>query len=377
MAGDDSAREIGWRFRDEREYIERYVRLLRLKSTLHDRQVSDLNRTLKRVEIKPLPTRRYDRIGQPYLPDEVKSLLDAIRETGPEVYQTILGHEQRLDDIPSIPMNAAVDDIDRLFEWVGYFMERLPDDPEKDEVDSVLQNAIEDARTVDEDVDEDERMAPTTLRTLLSAAVDHALYAKIRERVDAMVYAREQFEEIEILARMGVADSEINVLRQGFVLLMTAFDAAVFDLTRIALRRKFFDLIGAFAEKDKVTLKILGEAGSFETFRDKMIEDQLKKRYLKDLLSLLETLGVNCTDETVGDRPVELIELVLRRNVHIHNRGIVDERYLELDATTGKPKYNLYSLNIGDSAIIDDEYFRTSVRLCSNCVARLVKWSDE
>ncbi len=88
-----------------------------------------------------------------------------------------------------------------------------------------------------------------------------------------------------------------------------------------------------------------------------MIEDQLKKRYVKDLLGLLQALGVPCWDETKGDRPVQLVELVLRRNIHVHNRGIVDERYLESDPSSGKAKYNLYNLQLGQLAIIDDEYF--------------------
>ena len=55
--------EIECRFGNELEYIERYVKLLRAKSTVHDRQVLDLNRILIRVQINPLPTRHYDRAG--------------------------------------------------------------------------------------------------------------------------------------------------------------------------------------------------------------------------------------------------------------------------------------------------------------------------
>jgi hypothetical protein len=377
MSGDRNVSEIGCRFRNELEYIERYVYLLRAKSTLHDRQVLDLNRILKRVQINPLPTRHYDRTGKPYSSDEIAKLLDAIRLTGPEVYQTILGHEQRLDDIPSFLMNGpAAEHMDRLHEWVDYLVERLSDDPEDDEVENVLRNAMEEARTVERDMDEDERIPPDALRTLLNTAVDHALHAKVHQRVDAMVYARQQFEEIEVLARMATPNAEINVLRQGFLLLMTAFDAAVFDLTRIGFRRKFFDLVGAFGKQEKVSLENLGEAGSFEAFSDQVIEEQLKKRYVKDLLGLLQALGVQCVDEAAGDRPVQLVELVLRRNLHVHNRGVVDERYLEPDPVTRKSKYNLFNLKLGDLAIIDDGYFQAAIRLCSNCVERLAKWSD-
>ncbi len=104
---------------------------------------------------------------------------------------------------------------------------------------------------------------------------------------------------------------------------------------------------------------------------------ELTKRYLKDLLAQLQILGVSCVDESVGDRPVQLVELLLRRNLHIHSRGIVDERYLEADPDTGKPRYNLYNLKLGAVAYIDNVYFITAGRLCSNCVDRLARWSEK
>lgn len=376
MSGDHEVREIESGLRKELEYIERYVRLLRAKSTLHDRQVSDLNRILKRVEIE-LP-RRYDRVGKPYSPEEVTQLLDAIRIAEPEVYQTIFADEERTFDTPSFLLGGPDADYikDRLPEWVDYLVERLSDDPEDDEVQNVLRNAVGEVRALEHEWDEEERSPPDALWALLVTAVEHTMRAKARERGAAMVYATEQFEEIEVLARMATPDAEINVLRQGFVLLMAAFDTAVFDLTRIGFRRKFFDIIRVFDKQETFSLEKLRKAGSFDAFRDQVIEEQLKKRYVKDLLGLLQKLGVQCADESEGDHPVQLTEMVLRRNLHVHNRGIVDKRYLEPDSNTKKPKYNLHNLKLGESAIIDDGYFQTAIRLCSNCVERLAKWSD-
>ena len=180
-----------------------------------------------------------------------------------------------------------------------------------------------------------------------------------------------------MLSRMAEPDAEINaMLRQGFILLMTAFDAAVFDLARIAFRRKFFQLIGVFGKQDKVTLEALGEAGSWDVFQEQVIEEQLKKRYLKDLLSLFQELSVRLVDEKLG-RPVHLTELILRRNLHVHGRGVVDDRYLEPDPKSGKPKYNLFNLKHGQIAHIDDKYFQTALLLCGGCVERLIAWVDE
>src|SRR5205807_150117 len=125
------------------------------------------------------------------------------------------------------------------------------------------------------------------------------------------------------------------------ILLMTAFDAGVFDLVRIAFRDRFFAMVKVFGNQDKFSLKELGGYSSFEAFRDHVVEAQLKARYLKDLLFTLKELGVRCEDTGGHDLTVRLVELVLRRNVHLHNRGVVDERYLERDQR-GKPKYNVY-----------------------------------
>jgi hypothetical protein len=277
-----NAEEVRRRLREEQQHIEQYTRYLHAKSTIHDHHVLELNRILQRVPIDPLPIRRYDRIASAYSPLEIAELLTAIGKAEPEVYQTILGYEQRLDVIPSFGLSGpAAGYLDRLDEWVDYLMERLSDDPEEEEVEAVLRNATREAQEVDQDLDEEDRIPPEVLRALLVTAVAHAMHAKVRRRIDAMVYAREQFEELQVLARVALPDAEINVLRQGFVLLMTTFDAAVFDLVRIAFRKNFFRLIGIFGKQDKISLEAIGEAGSLEALRDQMVEEQLKKRYVR------------------------------------------------------------------------------------------------
>lgn len=135
-------------------------------------------------------------------------------------------------------------------------------------------------------------------------------------------------------------------------------------------------MIKTFGKHEKLSLEALGDTGSFEALREQIIEEQLKKRYVKDLILLLPSFGVQCVDEGAGDRIVHLIELVLRRNVHVHNRGVVDERYLEADAASGKPKYNLFNLNLGENAAIDQGYFENAIRLSTNCVNGILAWCD-
>lgn len=370
------AREVGCRFHEEIEYIERYVDLLRLKSTLHDEQVKELNRILRRVDLNSLPVRKYERLGKPYSVDEASILMDAIRLSKPDLYQTILGYEQRLDDIPSILINSpAADYVDRLGEWVEFMIAHLQDDADEVQIDRLLNDVMHEALAVENEQDEDDRIPPEALRALLLSAIEHAQHINVRQQLDAVVYAKQQFHELDVLARMAQPGTEINVLRQGFLLLMTAFDAAVFDIVRVALHARFFELIPMFGKQDKVTLEAIGAAGTFDSFREQVINDQLKKLYLKDVLHLLNSLGVECADIAAGDRFVDLVELVLRRNLHVHNRGIVDSRYLERDPITNKPKYNLYNLAINDLAPIDDAYLNQAMTRCRVCIDRLVNWA--
>jgi hypothetical protein len=379
MSNERTEHSVLARYHEERDYIQRFTRFLQSKATLHDEQVRSLNRILARVEVPLLPLRSYDRAGEDFSPQEFDTLVTAIRKIDPEVYQTILGHEQRLDDIPSFGLDGpAAGHLHQLHEWVDFTMSRTSDDPDEAEVESFIDHTLHEyERDFPGDADAEDYMEPDDLRALLLVALDHAHHAKVRQRVDAMVYAREQFEEIELLARVARPDAEINPLRQGFLLLATAFDAAVFDLMRLGFKKKFFQLVGIFGGNDKWSMKEMAEAGSFGAIRERIIEEQLKKRYVKDLISILAELGVKYLDVKVGDKHADLIEMIQRRNIHVHNRGVVDERYLEIDANTGKAKFNTYNLKLGDVACIDLSYMEKGYRLCDKCVFGLAQWVEK
>lgn len=202
------------------------------------------------------------------------------------------------------------------------------------------------------------------------------MYIIYSRRLYDLEYLRDKLSELDTIARTTRPDAEINVLRQGFILLMTAFDAAIFDLVRIALHKNFFKLITVFGKQDKISIESLTKHSSFEGFRDEFIEEQLKAKYLKDLLFILNNkLSVPCVNEANGERFVQLIEMVLRRNVHIHNRGRVDEKYLEREPN-GSPKYNFYNLQLGSLAQVDAAYWQLANNLCRNCILSVSAWVE-
>lgn len=41
----------------------------------------------------------------------------------------------------------------------------------------------------------------------------------------------------------------------------------------------------------------------------------------------------------------------------------------------GKAQFNIYNLQLGSTAIIDNDYFERAVRLCDGCVERVATWA--
>jgi hypothetical protein len=205
----------------------------------------------------------------------------------------------------------------------------------------------------------------------IEQGIKQAIACKRARKLGSLLAVKDEWDQVQLLARSTRPDAVINVLRQSFILLMTAFDAAIFDLVRVALKRRFFALASAFGKKgEKLSFQELTSHGSFEAVRDHIIETQLKKCYVKDLLFLLrDPWGVDCVDPAAGDKYERLIEFVLRRNVHVHNRGVVDQRYLDEEK-------NLDGLAIGEVAVIDQAYWERANRLCKGCVERVAAWAD-
>jgi hypothetical protein len=374
MAIVQGAVEIRQRFETERDYIQQYVEFLLLRASIDDSRIFELNKTLRGYRLPKLLTRGYERAGTDFSSAEIDALVASIDEVTPAVREALRAWEEKQTRRRPLvtPRGTTLEHGDLFDEWVVYLMQQLRREPRPKEIENVRRVALREAT---EQTDRAEGVSDEVLENVVHDALDTVLYIKRQAKEGALQNALDHFAELRIIARVGTPHAEINALRQGFILLMTVFDAAIFDLMRLKLRRDFFGLIGEFGNKEKVSFVQIGEAGSFDVFRDRVIEEQLRRRFVKDLLFILRHLGIACTDEANGDQFVMLVELVLRRNIHVHNRGVVDEKYLEKDKNDGV-QYNIYDFQLGDVAAVDSEYWDRAIRLSTECVARVTAWVD-
>ena len=143
--------------------------------------------------------------------------------------------------------------------------------------------------------------------------------------------------------------SSSNIFRQSFINIFSVFDAYVFEhlkqffYANSTQLENFFDIKNN--EKVKITLDEIVCFDSIEDLKIDMVQKQFSKRYLSELISKLKRYKPNIFNNV--DYPM-LMEMIERRNIHLHNKGFADNKYCN--------SFNIYKLSVDDYAYIDSDY---------------------
>ena len=352
MATDRTAVEVKTRFSEEQVYIQRYTEFVMRELYLGMFQIHLTGEQLRAFGIPCVIIRDRKQEGAQ------DANIQAIESGLVILNQKIQDEQKKLDqDFPGEDLSSLMS---RQPKHLNYIERRFGD-----------RLLIEDKESIAKDcltkLNKKKGEGFETIETM-TEIVKEIVGRRRAGHLSALQLCKNGCDIIALMARGVRSDSEINVLRQSFILLMTAFDAAIFDLVRVALNRRFFQLAKAFGDEEQYNVENIAEFGSFEALQENIIEKELKNRFIKELLYLLNRdWKVECVD--TGDKFVRLIEFVLRRNLHIHNRGVVDKRYLDFNL-------NLDRLVVGKVAIIDEGYWKMANRMCKTCVDRVAAWAD-
>lgn len=363
------------RFEEELDAIDAYVNLLQDRAFVSAQDVNRLIRTLEEYNIsddKP----DVKLVPGSYTIEELQSVHDFIRAVQPNLDAAFREAENELISIAKPDNLDAVDVRSLEGECIQYVLELLGNGEEVPDFYNIRLDLKEQIRSQAQIYSDeyDKNYQHPNEEALVEFAIRSAIYLNAAEKTYRLHEALESADEIDANLRIIRTEATVNVFRQAFILLMTIFDATIFDLMKLALTRNFFRLIGSITKQDRLPYERFGSHTSFDSLRNEIIEEKLKPKYLKDLLFIIRDQGVplNIDPYNFGN----LIELVLRRNIHVHNRGIVDERYLERNSG-GDVMFNFDNFSLGDFADINQDYWTKAKAMCQGSVRIICNWVDD
>lgn len=154
----------------------------------------------------------------------------------------------------------------------------------------------------------------------------------------------------------------LNIYRQSFIQLISAFDTAVFDCFKLKFENNFFDMLKMF-ENGNIKYHEIAEYKTFENLKQEVTEKKLRNCYLKDLLIIARNINKDIFLISGQDSYISFREKINCRNCHIHNNGFVDKAYLGLEDSTNVT-FNVYQYGLGSYLEIDINYLKDTAISC-------------
>ncbi len=365
-----SARELYQRFVDSQTAIAEYLDLLELRLQVGRARVTSALSALERHSLLQEDWRAVWRGPDALTPDELRDLAPRLHGIAPQV-QAAHDHASRaVEEMTAEGPPSGRDFVDVRSlegECVQYFIDVLDCRDPENVPESMLNELAQQLEQNNAQYADEPDFEPVDPEAVIAVALPWAQYVLRQRDCEHLSEAMAVIDEIRLLAEVARPTGLLNARKQAFILLVASLDATVFDLLREAIRRDFFRLIAMLAGSEKIAYRELEDIQSWDDFQDQAIDQQLRRRYLKDILNVLHSEGlVALVDEGVADEFGHLLEVVQRRNCHMHSSGAVDAHYLT--------EANMYGLALGDPLPIDAQYWDRANRMCEFAVRQIAEW---
>lgn len=196
--------------------------------------------------------------------------------------------------------------------------------------------------------------------------IEYAIAYYYNGYIDGIEYDYNNLVDLQTLYRIFDYENTINIYRQSFILMTTAFDAAIFDIAKQIFSDKFFECMGKLNYDKNFKIKDIVTYGDFDKFKIETIDAALKSKYISDILTFLHEYDKDIFIVDNSDIYEDVMEVISRRNIHIHKRGIVDQQYFAKGNGGRK-----YGYSIGEYASIDSIYYNNTYKLLSKLILNL------
>jgi len=223
------------------------------------------------------------------------------------------------------------------------------------------------AEEIKEEVDEVDKVSKEKCYDMLTIEDYQSVMIYMRcklfnDEIDEFESDLYEYQELQTLYSIFDDYAPINIYRQSFILLLTAFDAVVFDLSKKIFTSNFFEIAPFINYDKKFTLSDISKFENFEEFSSQTIETVISGKYIADLLEILYKYKNSIFVVDEKDSFAEILEIVQRRNLHVHKKGIVDEKYFS------KGNGSELGIQKGEYAVINDQYFNKVVGLLEQVI---------
>jgi len=244
-----TASEIAERFQQEHQEIQDYVALVQNRVSFSEPELVNLARILEHCGLLDVPVPESPRgSGIGHYGKATHALLHTPAAFQHRVAGALDGAKQAVKELGHRPSLPDGDWSAPVADWVDWMAEELRADSSAGQIAWLREQALRHMQELADEYGDRSLVEPE----VIEFAIQNGLHMVAIRKVDDLIYAHESMAQLAIIRRMQVRHATIHILRQGFILLMTALDAAVFDLLRVALRARFFDLIGQFGGEDRI-----------------------------------------------------------------------------------------------------------------------------
>lgn len=378
-----SAEQIRNNFLDEQSRIGKYVEHVRRTIQIDDADILQINSTLSEAGLPGIAERSRARLWRSFNEDETNILLQSIEEAEPALEDFVNKRSiERFELIDQLE-GEAPDRVhmEAVAAWRDHLLDLFLGEPEPPisrwgplDPTAYLEDLVHsfsiDHRALPPADDVEIQLRRAVIGRGLLEARAIATNRNLR-LYNAII---NQFDTMRAFAPALAETTSLNLLRQGFLLLTTAFDAAVFDLVRFALRKRFFQLISKFGKSVSLKVDQFEKHAGIDEFQESVIEQKLEGVFVRAILNSLHAIPVKLTETNEETDFHCLIEFLARRNVHVHNRGVVDQGYFE---HLGDAKASMSQLPVVGSILpITSQYWDDASDLCRDCVLHVAAWAD-
>lgn len=178
----------------------------------------------------------------------------------------------------------------------------------------------------------------------------------------------------ESYIKLEASKKQRDILYSGsLMLLVTYFESTIAKIIKTDLQKhpKRLSL-----DTKTVSYKMLEMSNSIEDVRDLLIEDEVMAMMYKSVSDWIEYFrkNIKLKLEYATNALPELIEIIARRNIIVHNEGIVNNQYMNIVS-----KEYISNVKIGDFLSVDKQYILNAINLVESiCMSIILEiWISE